>query len=201
MSLRSSGLRLLTCRLFGPFFGCDRLCRLGRANHQKCSRQAWQPPSPIDLRRVSIDRAFINDLVIAVARWLVTFDERNHAAGSMARNRSFVDAQRATGRHAGFGHVPSERATGLDERRQKRDHSNLRLNKGAVPDTGQIVGHCGLGQCAAPHNTRLLSFTFSASRYTLLPISLNLALIAAMPSSMVPDTDIPTLAGSFSVAA
>ena len=52
-----------------------------------------------------------------------------------------------------------------------------------------------------PHNTRLLSFTFSASRYTLLPISLNLALIAAMPSSMVPDTDIPTLAGSFSVAA
>jgi hypothetical protein len=54
---------------------------------------------------------------------------------------------------------------------------------------------------AVPHNTRLLSFTFSASRYTLLPISLNLALIAAIPSSIVPDTDIPTLAGSFSVAA
>jgi hypothetical protein len=52
-----------------------------------------------------------------------------------------------------------------------------------------------------PHNTRLLSFTFSASRYTLLPISLNFWLIAAIPSSMVPDTDIPTLAGSFSVAA
>jgi hypothetical protein len=51
------------------------------------------------------------------------------------------------------------------------------------------------------HNTRLLSFTFSASRYTLDPISLNLALIAAMPSSMVPLTDIPTPAGSFSVAA
>src|SRR4029450_10167271 len=46
-----------------------------------------------------------------------------------------------------------------------------------------------------------LSFTFSASRYTLEPISLNFWLIAAMPSSMVPDTHIPTLAGSFSVAA
>ena len=52
-----------------------------------------------------------------------------------------------------------------------------------------------------PHNTRLLSFTFSASRYTLLPISLNLALICAMPSSMVPEIDMPTAAGSFSVAA
>jgi hypothetical protein len=54
---------------------------------------------------------------------------------------------------------------------------------------------------SVPHNTRLLSFTFSASKYTLDPISLNLALIVAMPSSMVPDTDIPTPAGSFSVAA
>jgi hypothetical protein len=52
-----------------------------------------------------------------------------------------------------------------------------------------------------PHNTRLLSFTFSASRYTLLPISLNFWLIAAIPSSMVPCIDIPTLCGSFSVAA
>src|SRR4051812_167048 len=51
------------------------------------------------------------------------------------------------------------------------------------------------------HNTRLLSFTFSASRYTLLPISLNLALICAMPSSMVPLMFSPTDAGSFSVAA
>jgi hypothetical protein len=51
------------------------------------------------------------------------------------------------------------------------------------------------------HNTRLLSFTFSASRYTLLPISLNFSLILAMPSSMVPFIDIPTAAGSFSVAA
>jgi hypothetical protein len=54
---------------------------------------------------------------------------------------------------------------------------------------------------AVPHNTRLLSFTFSASRYTLLPISLNLALICAIPSSITPDTDNPTPPGSFSVAA
>jgi hypothetical protein len=62
-----------------------------------------------------------------------------------------------------------------------------------------------------PHNTRLLSFTFSASRYTLLPISLNLALIFAIPSfakasegrpsSRTPLTDIPTEFGSFNVAA
>jgi hypothetical protein len=51
------------------------------------------------------------------------------------------------------------------------------------------------------HSTRLLSFTFSASRYTLLPISLNFSLIFAMPSSMVPAMLIPTAAGSFSVAA
>jgi hypothetical protein len=51
------------------------------------------------------------------------------------------------------------------------------------------------------HNTRLLSFTFSASRYTSAPISLNLALICAMPSSMVPLILRPTLAGSFKVAA
>ena len=43
-----------------------------------------------------------------------------------------------------------------------------------------------------PHNTRLLSFTFSASRYICPPISLNFSLILAMPSSMVPDIDIPT---------
>jgi TIR domain len=53
----------------------------------------------------------------------------------------------------------------------------------------------------APHNTRLLSFTFSASRYTCPPISLNFCDICAMPSSITPDTDIPTEAGSFSVAA
>jgi hypothetical protein len=47
-------------------------------------------------------------------------------------------------------------------------------------------------------STRLLSFTFSASRYTCPPISLNLALICAMPSSITPDTDIPT---PFSIAA
>jgi len=35
-----------------------------------------------------------------------------------------------------------------------------------------------------PHNTLLLSFTLSASRYTLAPISLNLALICAMPCSL-----------------
>src|SRR5690348_16708065 len=35
-----------------------------------------------------------------------------------------------------------------------------------------------------PHNTRLLSFTLSASRYTSPPISLNLALIWAMPFSI-----------------
>src|ERR1700742_2745634 len=52
-----------------------------------------------------------------------------------------------------------------------------------------------------PHSTLLLSFTFSASRYTLLPISLNLALICAMPSSMVPEIDKPTVVGSFRVAA
>jgi hypothetical protein len=52
--------------------------------------------------------------------------------------------------------------------------------------------------CRAPHheaqthNTRLLSFTFSASRYTCPPISLNLALICAMPSSITPLTDMPT---------
>ena len=51
------------------------------------------------------------------------------------------------------------------------------------------------------YNTQLLSFTFYTSRCTLLPISLNFRLIAAMPSSMAPLTDIPTLAGSFSVAA
>src|SRR5207247_9694767 len=90
-----------------------------------------------------------SDAGIAGASWLVTFDERYRSAGSMPGNRSFVDAQRATGRHAWFGHVSSECATGLGKRRQKRDHSDLRLNKGAVPDTGQIVGHCGLGQCAA----------------------------------------------------
>jgi len=54
---------------------------------------------------------------------------------------------------------------------------------------------------APPHNTRLLSFTFSASRYTLLPISLNFCDICAMPSSITPDIAIPTAAGSFSVAA
>jgi len=53
----------------------------------------------------------------------------------------------------------------------------------------------------APHSTRLLSFTFSASRYKLSPISLNFALIFAMPSSAVPLIDIPTEFGSFSVAA
>jgi hypothetical protein len=51
------------------------------------------------------------------------------------------------------------------------------------------------------YNTRLLSFTFSASRYTLLPISLNFCDIFAIPSSMTPDIAIPTAAGSFSVAA
>ena len=34
-----------------------------------------------------------------------------------------------------------QRATGLHERRHKRDYSNSRLKVGAVPDTGQIVGH------------------------------------------------------------
>jgi len=53
----------------------------------------------------------------------------------------------------------------------------------------------------APHNTRLLSFTFSASRYTLEPISLNFALICFMPSSAVPLIDMPIEFGSFSVAA
>jgi hypothetical protein len=140
----------LTRRFLGRFIGCDRLCRLGRANHQECSRQPWQPPAPIDFRRVSIDHAFISDRVIAAARWLVTFDERDRAAGSMARNRGVVGAaHQAAGPDAGFGHVSAERATGIDKRRQKRDHSNLRLNKGAVPDTGQIVGHCDPGQCAA----------------------------------------------------
>ncbi|MGY3533662.1 hypothetical protein ACVISU_006430 [Bradyrhizobium sp. USDA 4452] len=51
------------------------------------------------------------------------------------------------------------------------------------------------------HNTRLLSFTLSASRYRFSPISLNLALIVAMPSSMVPEIDAPTPVGSLSVAA
>src|SRR6185437_3651727 len=58
-----------------------------------------------------------------------------------------------------------------------------------------------IDESAHLHSTRLLSFTFSASRYTLEPISLNLALMLAMPSSMVPEIDRPTLAGSFKVAA
>src|SRR5260370_31508593 len=37
---------------------------------------------------------------------------------------------------------------------------------------------------ASPHNTRLLSFTFSASRYRSLPISLNFCDISAMPCSL-----------------
>ena len=98
--LRSPGCRcahparLLTRRLFRPFFGCDRLCRLGRANHQKCSRVHCprQPPASIDFRRVGIDQAFIEDRVIAAAGRLVTFDERDRAAGSMTGNRSVVGA-------------------------------------------------------------------------------------------------------------
>src|SRR5882672_5751513 len=107
---------LATRRLLGLFFGCDRLCSLGRTDHQKRSRErsARQPPAPIDLRCVGIDQTFIRDRVIAVAGWLVTFDERDRAAGSMARNRSVVGLQRAIGQDAGFGHVSAERATGLD---------------------------------------------------------------------------------------
>src|SRR5258708_34721465 len=39
----------------------------------------------------------------------------------------------------------------------------------------------GMTSRVPPHNTQLLSFTFSASRYTFLPISLNLALIFDLP--------------------
>src|ERR1700722_8914231 len=138
---------LLTRRLLDPFFGYDGLCSLGRADHQKCSRErnAWYPPAAVDFRRVGIDGAFIGDRAIAVARRLVTFNERDRAAGSMTRNRSVMGAYRATGHHAGLGHVSCERATGLDERRHKRDYSSLRLKIGAVPDTGQVVGHLRLG--------------------------------------------------------
>ncbi len=59
----------------------------------------------------------------------------------------------------------------------------------------------GGGESGLQDNALLLSFTFSASRYTLPPISLNLALIWAMPSSMVPLMVMPTVVGSFSVAA
>jgi hypothetical protein len=49
------------------------------------------------------------------------------------------------------------------------------------------------GECPAFHSVEnaafysalLLSFTFSASRYTLSPISLNLAYICAMPCSLL----------------
>ncbi len=69
----------------------------------------------------------------------------------------------------------------------------------ALMDGRVKPGHDGGGSGA--HNALLLSFTLSASRYTLLPISLNLALIWAMPSSIWPEMVMPTEAGSFKVAA
>ena len=56
-------------------------------------------------------------------------------------------------------------------------------------------GHdvCGVVSVLPYDSALLLSFSFSASRYTALPISLNLALIWAMPSSMVPLMVMPTL--------
>src|SRR6202790_4471593 len=76
------------------------------------------------------------------------------------------------------------------QRRREKQQPSCRLAVGMVKDSW-----------GNSHNTRLLSFTFSASRYTLLPISLNLALICAMPASMVPLMFSPTPVGSFSVAA
>ena len=135
----------LTRRLPGLLFGCDRLCRLGRADHQKCSRRrrARQPPAPVDFRRVGIDRAFVGDRVVAIAGRLVTLDEGDCAARAMTRNRRVVGAERAARCGAGFSHVPSERATGFDQRRQERDDPNSRLRIGAVPDAGKTVGHRG----------------------------------------------------------
>ena len=60
----------------------------------------------------------------------------------MIRNRSVVGAEWASWVGAGLGYVYAERATGLDERRQKRDHSPP-VGIGAGPDAGQTVGHCG----------------------------------------------------------
>jgi hypothetical protein len=80
--------------------------------------------------------------------------------------------------------------------RESKGRTNIRPFKFAVIAPGFIQR-----EVAVPHSTRLLSFTFSASRYTCPPISLNFCDIAAMPSSMVPAIAIPTPVGSFSVAA
>ena len=102
-----------------------------------------QPPAPVNFRRLGVDRAFVKDGAKAITMWLITFDERNRAARPMTRNRGVVGADGTSGVGAGLGHVSGERATGFDERRQKRDYYSPPVRIGAVPDAGQTIGHCG----------------------------------------------------------